>query len=479
MKSIFKYQYTFTAVLMWLISAMGCKIPQQQLKEVSPMLPEQFAFEHSAFSETPLTPRKEFFKDTLLSQLIDTALQHNQELNIILQEIEMSKNDVLEKKGDYQPFVDFGIGTGAEKPSRFTRAGAVEDNLEIVEGRKFPEPLGDFQLGVAASWEIDIWRQLRNARDAAQLRYLAANEAKNFIVTRLIAEIAESYYELMALDNLLLTIDKNIAIQKEALMKMQYLKENAKANQLTVNRFEAQLINTQNQAFALRQRLIETENRLNALMGRSSQTISRNSGDFLNIRIPFTEIGVPSKLLENRPDIRQATLRLKAAGIDVNVARANFFPKLNVRAGIGFQAFEPRFLVNPEAILFNTAGDLLLPLINRKAIQAEYNRASARQIQSVYEYQQTVLMAYTDVINQVNKVNNLDRSVQTKTREVNILRNSVDIANNLFQFAKADYVEVLLTQEEVLQAEMELIETHYNLLKSGIYLYRALGGGWQ
>ncbi len=133
--------------------------------------------------------------------MIDTALSRNQELNITLQEIEISKNEIRARKGEYLPFVGLRAGAGVEKVGEYTRNGAVEKNLEVKEGKAFPEPLGDYMVGVYANWELDIWKKLRNAKKGAALRYLATVEGKNFMVTNLIAEIAESYYELMALDN--------------------------------------------------------------------------------------------------------------------------------------------------------------------------------------------------------------------------------------------------------------------------------------
>ena len=183
--------------------------------------------------------------------------------------------------------------------------------------------------------------------------------------------------------------------------------------------------------------------------------------------------------MQNRSDIRQAEYQLQAAKLDVLVARADFYPNLDISAGIGFQAFKPGFLLEPESILFSLAGDLIAPLINKKAIRARYNMASATQIQAVYQYEQTVLNAFTDVLNQLTKLENYSNSFATKQREVDILGESVNIANSLFRYAKADYVEVLLTQEEVLDAKMELVETKLLQLQAKVQIYRALGGGWQ
>ena len=472
--------YTHLFILALISLLVSCNTPKIALKQSDDNVPKSFKEQKVSDSiSIAEIDWRTYFDDPRLIELIDTALQNNQELNIVLQELIVSQNEVLEKSGEYLPFVNVGAGIGAEKAGRFTRDGAVEHSLEIEEGKEFPEPLGDFQFGAVASWEVDIWRKLRNTKDAAQLRYLAANEGKNFLVSNLIAEIAHSYYELMALDNLLEIINNNAAIQEEALRKVKIQKQNAKANQLAVNRFEAQLLKTQNLQYDIRQQIVETENRINFLVGRYPSTIERNTAGFMNLELDSIQAGIPARLLQNRPDIRQAEYRLQAANLDVYVARADFYPSLDISAGIGFQAFNPSFLLNPESIFYNLLGDLTAPLLNKKAIRARYNMASAMQIQAVYEYEQIILNAYTDVLNQLAKLENYANSFSTKQREVDILSKSVNIANSLFRYAKADYVEVLLTQEEVLDAKMELVETKLQQLQAKVEIYRALGGGWQ
>ncbi|KGE85807.1 MAG: TolC family protein [Phaeodactylibacter xiamenensis] len=460
--------------------AWSCNVPEKVLLPVSQTLPDQYEPLLATDSTNIATISwRAYFDDPNLIALIDSALQNNQELNILLQEIQVSQNEVLEREGEYLPFVRLGAGIGAEKPGRYTRAGAVEEQLDIEPEKAFPEPLGDFQLGAVATWEVDIWRKLRNAKDAAQLRYLAATEGRNFLVTNLVAEISETYYELLALDNLLKIINDNLLLQQDALSKVKLQKENARATQLAVNRFEAQLLNTRNLQYAIKQQITEAENRINFLAGRYPSEVARNPQSFMDMPLDSIQAGVPAELLANRPDIRQAEYELAAANLDIDVARADFYPRLDITAGLGFQAFNPKFLASPESVVFNLAGDLMAPLINKKAIQARYNMATAKQIQAVYAYEQTVLSAYTDLLNQLNKLNNYSKSFDTKTAEVDILNKSVNIANSLYRNARADYVEVLLTQEEVLDAKMELMETRLEQLQAKVAIYRTLGGGWR
>lgn len=477
-KNKFKNFQLLIILLLGLLSS--CNVPKVSLPEVDNRVPDSYS--EPATSDSASIAEidwKEYFNDPKLTALIDTALKNNQELNIVLQELNVSQSEVLERSGEYLPFLNVGGGIGAEKPGRFTRDGAVEKNLEIAEGREFPEPLGDFQIGVVGSWEVDIWHKLRNAKDAAQFRYLAENEGRKFLVSNLVAEIAGSYYELMALDHLLEIINNNATIQAEALRKVKIQKQNAQANQLAVNRFEAQLLKTQNLQYAIRQKRVEIENQLNFLVGRYPDRIDRDTENFMDLQVGTIQAGLPSRLMMNRPDITRKEYEIKAANLDVSVARAEFYPSLDIVAGLGFQAFNPVYLVNPESILLNLAGDMVAPLINKRAIQARYNMASAVQIQTVIEYEQTLLNAYADVMNQMAKLDNYTNSFETKQKEVNILSESVNIANSLFRYAKADYVEVLLTQEEVLDAKMELVEIKLNQLLAKVNLYRALGGGWR
>ena len=422
---------------------------------------------------------KEYFADENLVALIDSALRKNQELNITLQEIQISKNEIRARKGEYLPFVDFVAAAGTEKQGRFTRSGAVEENLEIEPGTEFPEPFNDYRLGLSASWEIDIWKKLRNAKKAAVLRYLASAEGRNFMVTNLIAEIANSYYELMALDNLLTNVEQSIKIQTDGYEVVKQQKAAAKVTQLAVNRFEAQLLHTKNLQYDIRQRIVETENKIRFLTGGSATTISRNSEAFSTIGLDSAYAGIPSQLLSNRPDIRQAELQLEAAKIDVKVARANFYPSFRITAGVGFQAFNPAYLIKPESMLYNFAGDLMAPLINRNAITATYQSAGAKQVQEVYNYERTILNAYLEVVNQLSMVDNTANSYKTKNREVQILMQSITIANSLFMSARADYLEVLLTQREALESKMELVEIKMKQMNAKVNIYRALGGGWK
>jgi outer membrane protein, multidrug efflux system len=456
----------------------ACSIPPSLVRRENKKVPENYSNGLDTLN-TGKIKWKEFFTDPYLTALIDTALQNNQEFNIIQQEITIARNEIRARKGEYLPFVNLGGAAGVEKVGKYTRPGAVEENNEIMEGKKFPDPLPDYMIAANAAWEVDVWRKLRNAKKSAVHRYLASVEGRNFMVTNLIAEIANSYYELMALDNQLEILKRNIQIQQDALEIVKLEKTAAKVTELAVRKFEAEVLKNQSRQFAIMQSITETENRINFLVGRFPQPIPRNSQDFVNSLPEKIHTGVPAHLLLNRPDIRQAEQELAAAKLDVKVARANFYPSLRIVGSIGYQAFNPQYLMNmPESMLYSLGAELVGPIVNRNAIKAMYYSANAKQIQDIFNYERKILIAYIEVANQLSNIRNLEQSYDLKAQQVEALTQSIDISTRLFKSARADYMEVLMTQRDALDSRFELIETKRQQMNAMVDIYQALGGGW-
>jgi NodT family efflux transporter outer membrane factor (OMF) lipoprotein len=422
---------------------------------------------------------KDFFSDADLVALIDTALKNNLELLTTLQDIEIARNDVRAKRGLLFPTVNGAAGYSFEKVGRYTSQGAGDASAEITPGELVPEHLNDYFLGLQTSWEVDIWGKLRNSKKAALSKYLGTIEGKNFVVTNLVAEIANSYYELLALDNQLEIVRQTIKLQQDALEIVKVQKQASAVTELAVKQFEAQVLNSQSMEFDILQKITENENRINFLLGRYPQPIIRNKSTF-TAQLPQIKGGIPSQLLRNRPDIKQAELELVAAKCDVKAAKAEFYPSLDITGLLGFQAFKTGYLfTTPQSLAYNIVGDLVAPLINRSAIQAEFNKAKAYQIQAMYEYQKAVLNGYVEVSNELSNMNNLSKSYDLKSKAVETLTTSIDISNDLFKSARANYLEVLTTQREALESRLELVEMRKQQYNAVTNVYKALGGGWR
>ena len=461
-----------------LLSMTACKSIHTDERNVNQTLPTSYNEITTDSLNSGRINWNVYFKDDKLRNLISMALENNQEWNISLQEILISKNEIQARIGEYIPSAGIKVGTGVDKVARYTNIGAMEATTDIKPGKEMPEPLGDFQIGMYANWELDVWGKLHNSKEAAVKKYLATVEGQRFMQTQLISEIAESYYELLALDNELQIVQQNIEIQNSALNIVKLLKQSARSNELAVKRFEAQVLKTTALQYEINQKIIETENKINYIIGRFPQKIERNSEAFDRLLPEVVHTGFPADILNNRPDIRAAELNLEASKLDIKVAKAKFYPSLGISAEIGYRAFNPKYLFNPESILYSIAGELMAPLVNRKAIKSDYLNANAKQIQSVYKYEQCVLNAYIEIANQLSKIQNLEKNYELKTQEVTALSQSVTISNDLFKSARADYMEVLLTQREALESKFELIEIKMKQLQSTVALYKALGGGW-
>jgi NodT family efflux transporter outer membrane factor (OMF) lipoprotein len=420
----------------------------------------------------------EFFNDPMLTELINQGLGNNRELLTLNEEVEIARNEILARRGAYLPFVTYGTRVGVNKSSFFTPAGALEDQIQYSPGKNFPDPVPEYLGALNIFWRLDIWREFRNAQAAASQRFIAANERRNYFVTEMVADIADDYYELMALDKRLENLDQTIKLQEHSREIAKAIKEAGRDTELPVQRFQAEVSKNQSEKLIVLQEIVESENRINFQLNRFPQPVARNSSRYYDLKFQRLSAGVPSQLLQNRPDIRQAERELAAAGLDVQVARAHFFPSIDIVAGVGYAAFDPKYLFNtPESLIYNVAGDLVGPLINKKAIQAEYMTANAKQLQAVYNYQRTVLNAYTEVVNRISKVEKFGRSIEIKKQQLAALDASVRSADNLFQNARAEYLEVLLAQRDLRDARMVLIDTKREQLGAIVSAYQALGGG--
>jgi NodT family efflux transporter outer membrane factor (OMF) lipoprotein len=461
------------------LAIAGCKVPALTNIAENRQVPQGFESSRDTTNSSSLQWRT-FFSDKNLVNLIDTALKNNQELMITLQDISIAKNDIRIRQGRLSPTVDARLGAGVEKVGRYTSQGAGDASTEIAPGIEVPDPLTDITAAVTANWEVDIWKKLHNAKKAALTRYLSTVEGKNFVLTNLIAEVADSYYQLMALDNQLEIVQQNIALQRNALEIVKIQKQATRVTELAVQKFQAEVLKSQSMEFDIRQRIRETENKINFLLGRYPTEIPRDKHNFLALMPTLINAGVPSQLLANRPDVKQAEFDLAAARLDVKVARMEFYPSFAISAAFGFQAFKPSYLVKfPESVLYSLAGDLAGPLINKNGIKAEFNTANARQLQAMYNYERTILNAYMEVSNQLSGISNLEKSYDLKSKQVDALTRSIEISNDLFRSARADYLEVLLTQRDALEAKLELIDTKKEQLSATINMYKYLGGGWK
>ncbi|MFD0763286.1 TolC family protein [Mucilaginibacter lutimaris] len=481
---MYKYnKYTaYLSVLLMVAITAGCKNYKAVTVQSTMTLPSTYRGGTDTLNSAGI-PINTFFADTSLRKLIDTALKNNFDMQAALQRIEMASATLQYNKSLRLPSVNLNAIAGIERYGDYTMNGVgnYDTNLSpnINGDQRIPNPTPDYFIGLRSSWEVPLWGKLKNQNKAALARFLATQSGYRMVVTELSAQIATAYYELLALDKELSIIRKNIVLQQNALEIVKIQKDGARATELAVQQFAAQLANTQALQYSTLQQITETENRLHLLTGKFTGTIHRDTS-ITALPLPGKlKTGVPTQLLLNRPDIRQAELELTALNADIRSARAAFFPSLTLTPYAGYNSFKAALLFNPSSAVFGLVGGLTAPVFNRKKIKTDYNYKVAEAKQALYQYQKTVLSGYQEVMNGLNGMENYSKYYQLKQQEFSALNNAVSVANDLYLLGRASYLEVITAQRNVLDAELQLASTKKNIYLSEVGLYRALGGGWR
>ena len=479
--NMIKTQTKYLFIIVSMVSIGACKAPSILAVPELKTIPKDYTVTTNIDSASIVNIKwNQFFTDKQLISLIDTALKNNLDVLTTLQEIEIAKNKIKFANGKFLPSITGGTSLSVEKVGRYTSQGAGDASTDIIPGNGVPDLLPNLSFGFQASWEADIWGKLKSTQKATALRYLSSEEGKKLVITNLIAEISNSYYELVAQKNQLEVVKQAIALQQKQLEIVKVQLETGVVTSLAVKQFEAQLYNTQNTEYNILQNIVETENKINLLLGRYPQKINVDL-NASSQKLPFLiESGIPSQLLNNRPDIKQAELELQASNFDVKAARAEFYPSFNMGATLGFSAFKPSYLLRtPESMMYSLVNDITGPVVNKSAIKAAFNTANALQIEALYTYQKTIINGYMDVSNQLSNFQNLDKAYELKNNETSTLKEAVEISTDLFKYGKATYLEVLTAQKDALAAQLELIDFKKQQLQSLANVYKALGGGWQ
>lgn len=469
--------------LVFAVAGAGCGISRQAQLPAVENMPGAFLAEADSNSIADIS-WKDFFQDPHLTALIDTALRNNPDLFIALQRIEMARAQVSMKKAALFPSVNGSIGANADHFGDYTMTGVgnFDTNLSpnIKKDQQVPTRLTpEFFAGFRSSWEIDLWGKLKNQKKEAIAQLFATEKGRQLAITHLIAEVADLYYALLALDNELKIVKKNVQLQQEALELVKVQKEGGRATELAVKQFSAQLLNTRAIEYHIRQQMVETENRLNIISGRYPQPVERDTSLTTQQFPQLLKTGLPSQLLTRRPDIQQAEWELEAANANVAAARAAFLPSVNLSPYVGFNAFRARLLLDPASFVYGAAAGLTAPIFNMRQIRSNHRIATAQAVEAVYNYQKALLNSYGEVMTNLESIKNNTLALDLKDGEVKELSNAVSVARDLYLAGYANYLEVISAQKGVLDAEIELTENKKRLFQATIHLYRSLGGGWE
>ena len=336
-------------------------------------------------------------------------------------------------------------------------------------------PDKNYTLGASASWEIDIFGKLANARREARAVLEQSDAYRQAVQTSLVATIAENYYMLLMLDEQEDITAETLDSWDEYLHTLRALMQAGEANRSTLNQAEANRLSVQNSLADLRLQITELENSLSATLGRKPGHIARTT--LQEQTFPDTlSIGVPMELLSMRPDIRQAQASLEQHFYISNTARAAFYPSITLSGAAGWtNSGAP--VANPESWLWQAVGSLVQPLFNRGTNIANLKIAKAQQEQALLSYHQTLLDTGVEVNNAVTRWQTARKKVEADRRQVEHLQTVVDDTRLLMHHGSVNYLEVLLTRQSLLTARLGLVNDRRTEMQSVIELYHALGGG--
>ncbi len=470
--------YTLVALLL-----VGCGTMQPATEEKLPTMPQTFGSSTDSATIADIGWRT-FFADTNLVRLIDVAVQNNPDVKTALQRVVIAKANSKISNGALLPNVDAILSAGADKYGDYTMNGVgnYDTNLSpnIDKDQHIPtNPTTDVFLGLRSAWEIDVWGKLKSKKKAAYARYLASEKGRQWVTTQLVAEVANLYFALVAQDDNLAVIQRNILLQEKAFDIVQTQKEGGRATELAVQQFNAQLLHTKGLAYEIKQTITVLENGLNVLLARYPQPIAR-SISIVHQPLPLQlQAGIPSGMLRRRADIQQAELELLGTKANAEAARKAFLPSITITPYLAVNAFNPSLLFSAGSLVYGALGSLTAPVFNKYQLKTNFAIANAEQATALYGYQKTILQGVSEVVTNLQALENYKNFYRLKEDEARVLQNAATIANELYLNGAANYLEVITAQKGVLDAELEVNTGKKALFAASVDLYRSLGGGWQ
>ncbi|WDF68451.1 TolC family protein [Sphingobacterium oryzagri] len=415
---------------------------------------------------------KELFTDPQLQALIEEGIAHNLDLKNAVLQIAQSSATLRQARLAFYPSVDAGI------QATDMRQSAAALNFPDGLANQFQLETTTYQASISASWEFNIWGQLTSLKRQALAEFLQSEAAKRAVQTRLVADIATSYYNLLALDKQLEVSEKTVQNRIVDVETMKALKESAVVDGAAVVQSEANRYAVEVTIPDLQQSILETENALAILLGRGPTHIDRGRLDEVQT-IETLATGVSSALLVNRPDVQQAELAFQSAFENVNVARSYFYPTITLTAQAGLSTLEIRNFFD-NSIFYNLIGGLTQPIFNRGQNKARYQIAQAQKLESLNSYQLSILTAAQEVSNALASHKNARAKHDLREKQITFSKKAVEFTEALLQYqSSTTFTDVLSSQQNLLSAELSEVSDRLQELQAVVNLYRSLGGGWR
>jgi NodT family efflux transporter outer membrane factor (OMF) lipoprotein len=398
---------------------------------------------------------QDIFTDVKLQHLIESGLQNNRDIRVARLRVEQAEAALTSSRLAFLPSVAF--------------------NPQGTVSRFYGATNRTYQIPIAASWQIDAFGSLRNAKARSKAQVESSYAYRQAVQTQLIATVATCYYQLLLLDKQLKISEETAAIWEKNVATMKRLMEAGVYNDAAVSRSEASHNRVKASVLDLKQQIRETENSLSVLLGKSIRAIDR--GTIGEWQTPSSiHVGVPLSLLSQRPDVTAAENNLAAAFYATNEARAAFYPTITLSGSAGWTN-SLGSITNPAKLLLDAVGSLMQPVFQNGRLNAQLKIARASQEEAKLNFQQTLLNAGMEVNNALTQVQTFNDKSVFYDNQINSLVRAVKSTDLLMDYGSSTYLEVLSAQEELLSAQLTQITNRYNEISSIISLYQALGGG--
>lgn len=411
---------------------------------------------------------QEFFTDATLKTYISKGLQNNLDVRTALQNIAITEAYMKQGKSGYLPTLSVGPGYTYTRTSANTQFGRITG----------AQSLSQYDVTGNFSWEADIWGKIRSNYRGAAANYLQTVEAHKAIQTSIVTTIANTYFQLIALDEQKKAVNETIGFREQSLETMKALKEAGNVTQVAVNQSEAQLYNAKAMLVDIEANIVVNENILNVLLGETPKVLERGTIDNQKITTDLA-VGVPAQILENRPDVKAAEYALINSFENVNVANASFYPSLTLTAAGGIQGIDLDKLFDAHSLFANVVARLTQPILQKRQLKTQKEVALANQEVSLLAYKKSILNASKEVSDALARYKAADEKIPLKQKEAELYEQSVEYSQELLNYGMANYLEVLTAREAALNAELAMINAKLSKLNSVVELYRSVGGGWK
>ncbi len=409
---------------------------------------------------------KELFTDPFLQNYIEEGLKNNMDIRIAIKQIDIAQAYLKQGKAGYYPTLNATARATHQEFSSSSQFAGVTSSAN------------QYEVSGGLSWEADIWGKIRSNKRASEASYLQTVAAHQAVKSRLVANIASVYYQLLALDEQIRVTEETIETRSKGLETTQALKDAGNVTEVGVKQTEAQLYTAQAILIDLKMQTRLLENTLSILLGSSPREIERGTLEDQAVDTPL-EIGVPALLLSNRPDVMAAEYSLINAFELTNVARSNFYPSLTLNASGGFQSLELDKLFNVNSLFATVVGGLTQPIFNGRKIRTQYEVSQAQQEQALLQFKYSLLNAGKEVSDALYSLEASEEKIEILQKENDAYNLATDYSRELLDNGLANYLEVLTAEERALGSNLDIIAAKNNRLQAVIDLYEALGGGWK